>query len=154
MEKDSLKSVGALAAGYCPDDSEDDEGDPFHLGPVNPEKEPDLYPPNPDPNDTWVRLKQQALREGDLDIAKRIVALVIYIWDSYLSQNLKSSENGLKCIPAKNLRPFSESLNTSPEDPDYPGTLSLAIPGTSPQPQFQRPLRLASTQLPSQPTST
>ncbi|KAL2308950.1 hypothetical protein Nmel_005125 [Mimus melanotis] len=33
----------------------------------------------PDPKDNWVRLKQQALREDDLDIAERIVAPVIYL---------------------------------------------------------------------------
>ncbi|RMC10500.1 hypothetical protein DUI87_13305 [Hirundo rustica rustica] len=48
---------GAFAAGYCSDDNEDNEGDPFDSGPVNPEKEPDLYPPDPNPNHTWLHLK-------------------------------------------------------------------------------------------------
>ncbi|RMC10509.1 hypothetical protein DUI87_13314 [Hirundo rustica rustica] len=56
--KDSSKSIGAFAAGYCSDDNEDNEGDPFDSGPVNSEKEPDLYPPDPNPNHTWVHLKQ------------------------------------------------------------------------------------------------
>lgn len=51
----------------------------FDSGPVNLEKEQDLYPPDPNPSDTWVHMKQQAIREGELDIAKRIVALVIYL---------------------------------------------------------------------------
>ncbi|RMC10503.1 hypothetical protein DUI87_13308 [Hirundo rustica rustica] len=59
---DSSKSIGAFAAGYCPDDNEDNEGDPFDSGPVNPEKEPDLYPPDPNPNHTWVHLKHSLER--------------------------------------------------------------------------------------------
>ncbi|TRZ06976.1 hypothetical protein HGM15179_020128 [Zosterops borbonicus] len=78
-EKDSSKSVGALAAGYCPDDSEDNEGDPSDPGPVDPEKETDLYLPDPNPNDTCDCLKKQALRKRDLDISERIVAPVIYL---------------------------------------------------------------------------
>ncbi|TRZ08189.1 hypothetical protein HGM15179_018918 [Zosterops borbonicus] len=52
-------SIGAFTAGYCPDNSEYDEGDPFEPEPIDPTKDPDLYPPDPDLNDTWVHLKQQ-----------------------------------------------------------------------------------------------
>lgn len=60
----------ACAAKYPP------EEDPFDPGPVDPEKEPDLFPP--DPHNDWGQLKRQALREGELEIAKTIVAPVIY----------------------------------------------------------------------------
>uniref|UniRef100_A0A8C0EKD6 Retroviral nucleocapsid Gag protein p24 C-terminal domain-containing protein n=1 Tax=Bubo bubo TaxID=30461 RepID=A0A8C0EKD6_BUBBB len=50
--------------------------DSFDSGPVDPKKEPDLCPP--DPCDTWANIKRQALKEGDLEIAKMIVAPVIY----------------------------------------------------------------------------
>ncbi|OPJ67235.1 hypothetical protein AV530_013943 [Patagioenas fasciata monilis] len=59
-----------FAAGYPP------EEDPFDPGPVDPEKEPDLYPP--DLHNVWANIRQQALKEGDLDIAKTIVDPVIY----------------------------------------------------------------------------
>lgn len=75
-ERDPSQSVEAFAAGYCQDGSEDDGEDPFDPRPVNSEKEPDLYPS--DPHGNFVRLKQQALKEGKLDIAERIVAPVIY----------------------------------------------------------------------------
>ncbi|XP_074424746.1 endogenous retrovirus group K member 7 Gag polyprotein-like [Larus michahellis] len=67
------KSPGPLkvcAAGYPP------EEDPLDPGPVDPDKEPDLYPP--DPHDTWANIRRQALKEGDLEIARTIVAPVIY----------------------------------------------------------------------------
>lgn len=73
-----LRSVGGLAAGYCPDNSEEnEEEDRFDPGPIDPDKEPDLYPLNP--HDNWVCLKQQALSEGEFDIAERIVAPVVYL---------------------------------------------------------------------------
>jgi len=64
------KPLRVCAAGYPP------RGDPFDPGPVDPEKEPDLYPPNP--RDVWANIKRQALKEGELEIAKTIVAPVIY----------------------------------------------------------------------------
>lgn len=76
-ERGPLWSIGAFTAGYCLEDSEEDrEEDPFDSGPIDPDKGPNLYPP--DPNDNRVHLKQQALREGELDIAERIVSAVIY----------------------------------------------------------------------------
>jgi len=51
-------------------------GDPFDPGPVDPEKEPYLYPPNL--RDVWANIKRQALKEGKLEITKTIVAPVIY----------------------------------------------------------------------------
>ncbi|XP_064914236.1 endogenous retrovirus group K member 8 Gag polyprotein-like isoform X3 [Columba livia] len=60
----------ACAAGYPPED------DPFDPGPVDPEKEPDLFPP--DPHNVWGEIKRQALKEGELEIARTIVAPVIY----------------------------------------------------------------------------
>ncbi|RMC10508.1 hypothetical protein DUI87_13313 [Hirundo rustica rustica] len=56
--QEKFHAKGAFTAGYCPDDNEDNEGDPFDSGPVNSEKEPDLYPPDPNPNHTWLHLKQ------------------------------------------------------------------------------------------------
>lgn len=58
------------AAGCSPPD------DPYDPGPIDPEKEPDLFPP--DPHDVWANIRRQAIKEGDLDIAKTIVAPVIY----------------------------------------------------------------------------
>lgn len=49
---------------------------PFDPGPIDPEKEPDLFPP--DPHDVWANIRRQAIKEGDLEIAKTIVAPVIY----------------------------------------------------------------------------
>lgn len=73
-----LHSVGGFAAGYCSENSEENqEEDHFDPKPIDPDKEPDLYPPNP--HDNWVCLKQQALREGEFDIAERIVAPVVYL---------------------------------------------------------------------------
>ncbi|KAI1233233.1 hypothetical protein IHE44_0004831, partial [Lamprotornis superbus] len=67
----------AFATGYCPEDSEEDEEeDPLDPEFIDPDKEPNLYPP--DSHNHWIRLKQQALREGELDIAEKIVAPVIY----------------------------------------------------------------------------
>jgi len=43
---------------------------------VDPEKEPDLY--TPDPCDVWANIRHQALKKGELEIAKTIVAPVIY----------------------------------------------------------------------------
>lgn len=75
-KRDPLQSVGAFAAAYCPEDSEkDEEEDPLDTGFINPLKEPNLYPSIPHNN--WVRLNQQTLREGELVIAGRIVALLI-----------------------------------------------------------------------------
>ncbi|XP_017595458.1 PREDICTED: endogenous retrovirus group K member 113 Gag polyprotein-like [Corvus brachyrhynchos] len=72
-EKSSSRSIKTFTTGYAPADSSKDEGeDPFDPRPIDPEKEPDLFPP--DPHDTWVRLKQQALKEGDFDFADKIVA--------------------------------------------------------------------------------
>ncbi|TRZ05749.1 hypothetical protein HGM15179_021358 [Zosterops borbonicus] len=72
------RSVRVFAANYDSEESDQDgqEEDPFDPGPIDPDKEPDLYPP--DPPDNWVRLKRQALKEGDFEIAERIVAPVIY----------------------------------------------------------------------------
>lgn len=76
-EKGSSQPVKAFSAGYGPADSSEDEGeDPFDPGSIDPEKEPYLFPP--DPHETWVRLKQQALKEGDLDFADKMVAPVLY----------------------------------------------------------------------------
>ncbi|KAM9590718.1 endogenous retrovirus group K member 5 Gag polyprotein-like [Morphnus guianensis] len=66
----SIAPLEACAAGYPPED------DPFDPGPVDPEEEPQLYPP--DPHDVWANIRRQALKEGDLQIAKKIVAPVIY----------------------------------------------------------------------------
>ncbi|RMC04235.1 hypothetical protein DUI87_19054 [Hirundo rustica rustica] len=44
-ERGPLRSLGAFAAGYCPNDSDSDGEYPFNSGPVDPEKEPDLCPP-------------------------------------------------------------------------------------------------------------
>ena len=52
------------------------EEDLFDPGPIDPEKEPDLYPP--DPHNVWAKIKKQALKEGDLEMAKTIVAPVLY----------------------------------------------------------------------------
>lgn len=72
------QSLGAFSAGYCPEDSkEGGEEDPSDPASADLDKEPNLFPPNP--QDNWVPLKQQALREGDLDIAARIVTPVIYL---------------------------------------------------------------------------
>uniref|UniRef100_A0A8C3VBQ2 CCHC-type domain-containing protein n=1 Tax=Catharus ustulatus TaxID=91951 RepID=A0A8C3VBQ2_CATUS len=72
------QSLGAFSAGYCPEDSkEGGEEDPSDPASADFDKEPNLFPP--DTQDNWVRLKQQALREGDLDIAERIVTPVIYL---------------------------------------------------------------------------
>ncbi|XP_055554232.1 uncharacterized protein LOC129734622 [Falco cherrug] len=62
--------LGVNAAGYPP------EEDPFDPGPIDPEKGPDLYPP--DPHDVWANIKKQALREGELEVTKTIVAPVLY----------------------------------------------------------------------------
>ena len=71
------QAIGAFAAGYGPEDSEEEgEKDPFYPGTVDPDDEPNLFPP--DPHENWVRLKQQALIQVDLDIAENIVALVVY----------------------------------------------------------------------------
>ncbi|OPJ89819.1 hypothetical protein AV530_014007 [Patagioenas fasciata monilis] len=43
---------------------------------MDPEKEPDLYPP--DPHDVWANIRRQALKEGELEIARTIVAPMIY----------------------------------------------------------------------------
>ncbi|TRZ08201.1 hypothetical protein HGM15179_018906 [Zosterops borbonicus] len=71
-------SVRVFAANYDSKESDQDglKEDPFDPGPIDPDKEPDLYSPNP--HDNWVRLKRQALKEGDFEIAERIVASVIY----------------------------------------------------------------------------
>lgn len=71
-----LPSVRAFTAGYCPNDSKEEQEDPFDPGSIDPEREPDLYPP--DPHDNWAHLKWEALKEGDLDIAEKIVASVLY----------------------------------------------------------------------------
>ncbi|TRZ07570.1 hypothetical protein HGM15179_019535 [Zosterops borbonicus] len=52
------------------------EDNPFDPGPVDTEKEPNLYLPNLHNN--WCRLWQQALKAGHLDIAQAIVPLMIY----------------------------------------------------------------------------
>lgn len=58
------------------DDGNDDE-DPFSPGPVDLEKEPDLYPP--DPHRVWVNIRRQSVKEGDLDLLKVLtVCLVTY----------------------------------------------------------------------------
>lgn len=67
-----LRSVGAFAVGYCPDNSEGEQEDPFDPGPIDPERELDLYPP--DPHDNWAHVKWEALKEGELDIVEKIVA--------------------------------------------------------------------------------
>ncbi|TRZ09505.1 hypothetical protein HGM15179_017601 [Zosterops borbonicus] len=71
-------SMRVFAADYDSEESDQDgpEEDPFDPGPIDPDKEPDLYPP--DSHDNWVQLKQQALKEGDFEIAERIIAPVIY----------------------------------------------------------------------------
>ena len=51
------------------------EEDPFDPG-LDPKKEPHLDPP--DSHDVWANIRRQALKEGDLEIAKMIVAPVIY----------------------------------------------------------------------------
>ena len=71
------QAIGTFAAGYSPEDSEEEgEEDPFDPGTVDPDDEPNLSPP--DPHENWVCLKQQALIQGDLDIAENIVAPVVY----------------------------------------------------------------------------
>lgn len=71
ISPDSPRAIPAVGvAKYPPED------DPFDPGPIDPEKEPDLFPP--DPHDTWANIKRQALQEGELEIAKTIVAPVIY----------------------------------------------------------------------------
>lgn len=52
------------------------EDDPFDPRPLDPEKEPNLYPPNPHNNWRW--LCQEALGAGHLEIAQAIVTPVIY----------------------------------------------------------------------------
>ena len=64
------KPLGVNAVEYLP------EKDPFDPGLVEPEQEPDLYPP--DLRDVWAKIKKQALKEGDLEMAKTIVAPVLY----------------------------------------------------------------------------
>lgn len=70
VDKKTSEPFEVGAAKYPPGD------EPFDPGPVDPEEEPDLYPP--DPQDVWANIRRQALKEGDLQIAKKIVAPVIY----------------------------------------------------------------------------
>ncbi|KAL2309960.1 hypothetical protein Nmel_006196 [Mimus melanotis] len=76
-ERDRLQSVGVFAAGYCPEDiKEGKEEEPLDPIFIDSDEEPNLY--TLDSQDNRVHLKHQALREGELDIAGRIVAPVIY----------------------------------------------------------------------------
>lgn len=96
-EKGPSQCIGAFAAGYCPEDSEE-EDDP---GTIDPDKETNLFPPYP--HDTWVCLKQLVLREGELDIAEKIVAPVIYLgmqkqtaqWEPLSFPNIKELQRAV-----------------------------------------------------------
>lgn len=67
-----------FAAGHCPRNEEEgeDEEDTFDLGPTDSDDQPDLFPP--DPQENWVCLKRETLLVGDLEMADKIVAPVIY----------------------------------------------------------------------------
>ncbi|KAF4803481.1 hypothetical protein TURU_015418 [Turdus rufiventris] len=70
------QAIGAFSTGYSPEDSEEGEEDPFDHATVDPDHETNLFPP--DPHENWVHLKQEALIQGDLDIAENIVTPAIY----------------------------------------------------------------------------
>ena len=70
------QAIGAFVAGYGPEDSEEGEDTPFDRKTVDPDDEPNLFPP--DPHENWDHLKQQALIQGDLDTAENIVTPVVY----------------------------------------------------------------------------
>ncbi|XP_042649463.1 uncharacterized protein LOC122153500 [Tyto alba] len=72
VDKKTSEPLEVGAAKYPPED------DPFDPGPVDPEEEPDLYPP--DPQDVWANIKRQALeRQIDNVEAREILLLKLAV---------------------------------------------------------------------------
>lgn len=71
---DAIKEAATTKAN-SDTDSEPGE-DTFDPGPIDPEQELDLFPP--DRHDKWANVRQDALNVGDVEITQCIVALVTY----------------------------------------------------------------------------
>lgn len=66
----------AFAAARCPGNGGEEDEDPFDSSPIDSDDEPDLFPP--DPHENWVDLKRVALLAGELEMAGKIIAPVLY----------------------------------------------------------------------------
>ncbi|KAM4643130.1 uncharacterized protein AAGF69_015339 [Amazona ochrocephala] len=74
------QSAVAAPAVLLPDNSDDDLDGPFDPRPIDPEKGPDLYPP--DPHDKWAAVRGEARRAGDADVLHAFP--VVYVPDQDL----------------------------------------------------------------------
>lgn len=80
-----LTSLFLLRNEEGPEPNSEEGSDPFDPGPIDPEKEPDLFPPSPDVNApvtvettarNWEVCRKEAIKQGDQQVA--LACLVIY----------------------------------------------------------------------------
>ncbi|KAM6306913.1 LOW QUALITY PROTEIN: stabilin-2-like [Podargus strigoides] len=97
ISKDQAKpSAPPLVTAEAAD--EPDKDNPLDPGPIDPDREPDLYPPYP--HDTWKTIKKEAEKQGDVDLLKDLSAAYPVLYEA----NRGPRWEGLSFTVVKELR--------------------------------------------------